>query len=152
MNEPVRRRTLAPVCAALALACSGPPAVDLVEIRDARIEIEIADDQDAQALGLGERETLPWNRGMLLVYEEPTRVAIWMKGMRFDIDIVWIRDGRIIDMTWRAPHATPEPLPVYYPREAADRGGATPREQAHIAALDAWCDGDPATTLATANT
>lgn len=121
MTEPVRRRTLAPVCAALALACSGPPAVDLVEIRDARIEIEIADDQEAQALGLGERETLPWNRGMLLVYEEPTRVAIWMKGMRFDIDIVWIRDGRIIDMTWRAPHATPEPLPVYYPREAADR-------------------------------
>ncbi len=32
-------------------------------------------------------------------------------------------------------------------REAADRVGATPREQAHIAALDAWCDGDPATTL-----
>ncbi len=32
-------------------------------------------------------------------------------------------------------------------REAAGRVGATPREQAHIAALDAWCDGDPATTL-----
>ncbi len=32
-------------------------------------------------------------------------------------------------------------------REAARRIGATPREQAHIAALAAWCDGDPATTL-----
>ena len=32
-------------------------------------------------------------------------------------------------------------------RAAAGRVGATPREQAHIAALDAWCDGDPATTL-----
>jgi tetratricopeptide (TPR) repeat protein len=32
-------------------------------------------------------------------------------------------------------------------REAAGRIGATPREQAHIAALEAWCDGRPAETL-----
>jgi tetratricopeptide (TPR) repeat protein len=32
-------------------------------------------------------------------------------------------------------------------RDAAGRVGATPREQAHMAALEAWCDGDPATTL-----
>ena len=32
-------------------------------------------------------------------------------------------------------------------RDAAGRVGATPREQAHIAALDAWCDGRPAETL-----
>ena len=32
-------------------------------------------------------------------------------------------------------------------REAAGRVGATPRAPAHIAALAAWCDGDPATTL-----
>jgi tetratricopeptide (TPR) repeat protein len=33
-------------------------------------------------------------------------------------------------------------------RDAAGRVGATSREQSHMAALDAWCDGRPADTLA----
>ncbi len=32
-------------------------------------------------------------------------------------------------------------------RESAGRVGATPREQSHMAALDAWCDGKPAEML-----
>lgn len=121
MTEPVRHAVLrAALFAALLLACGRAPEVDVVEIRDAHVEVEIADSFEAKARGLGERDALAWGRGMLFVYSEASPVAIWMKGMRFDIDIVWIRDGRIVDMNWRAPHAAREPLPVYRPREAAD--------------------------------
>jgi uncharacterized membrane protein (UPF0127 family) len=43
-----------------------------------------------------------------------------MLEMRFDIDIVWIRDDRIVDVTRRALHDPTGELPVYRPREPAN--------------------------------
>ena len=73
-----------------------------VQIRDARVQVEIADTPETQQKGLGHRDELAWNQGMLFLFKRPKSANIWMKGMRFDIDIVWIRNGRIVDMQWRA--------------------------------------------------
>jgi uncharacterized membrane protein (UPF0127 family) len=74
-----------------------------VEIRGQRIEVEVAEDPATQAKGLGDRDSLAWDRGMLFVYEEPAFYAFWMKGMRFSIDIVWLRKGRIVDLDVNVP-------------------------------------------------
>jgi hypothetical protein len=57
---------------------------------------------------------------MLFVYAEPEPRGFWMPDMHFDIDIVWIRDGRIVHVEPDVPHAVSGPLPVYRPSEPAD--------------------------------
>jgi uncharacterized protein len=40
---------------------------------------------------------------MLFPYDRPAFYAFWMKGMRFSIDIVWIRGDRIVDIDSNVP-------------------------------------------------
>ena len=89
-------------------------------IRGRVVTLEIARTRAEQTQGLSDRASLDWHRGMLFVYDEPYFPSFWMRRMHFDIDIVWIRESRIVDMVWSAPHEVPEPLPIYHPRDAAD--------------------------------
>ena len=128
-----RRRLAAALGSALVLAaCSGggapPPdeaeADGWVTIRGERVAIEVVDDPASQRKGLGERDKLDWGRGMLFVYERMGFHRFWMKGMRFPIDIVWIRDGRIVFVSHRVPHEPGVPdreLRTYQSPEAVDR-------------------------------
>jgi hypothetical protein len=85
-----------------------------------RIQVEVADTPDRMARGLSGRTRLGEHRGMVFPYARAGRHGFWMVDMRFDIDIVWIREDRIVDVTSRAPHDPPGALPTYRPREAAD--------------------------------
>jgi uncharacterized protein len=44
---------------------------------------------------------------MLFVFARPQPIGIWMKDMRFSLDIVWIREGRIVQIEKQAPPLTP---------------------------------------------
>jgi uncharacterized membrane protein (UPF0127 family)/pSer/pThr/pTyr-binding forkhead associated (FHA) protein len=114
----------------LALGCGRGDEVETsaawVSVREHRVAVEIADTPEKQRLGLGGRSSLDWDRGMLFAYPHPGFYTFWMKGMRFDIDIVWIFRDRIVEIAHRVPHpggeqAGPEDrLPVYQPRQLAD--------------------------------
>ncbi|MGH7287601.1 MAG: DUF192 domain-containing protein [Myxococcota bacterium] len=84
------------------------------------IDAEIADTLARRQRGLSGRASLPAGQGMLFVYEEPGLHGFWMPDMHFDIDILWIRAGRIVHVESDVPHTASEPLPVYRPREPAD--------------------------------
>ena len=64
---------------------------------------------DGKRLGLGNRDELAWHDGMLFVYDEPAFLAFWMKRMRFDIDIVWIRERRIVGIEEFVPYPREDP-------------------------------------------
>ena len=89
--------------------CDSPDAATdatgaTVTIRRQSVDVEVVTSREAQALGLGGRDSLAWDSGMLFPYERPAFVSFWMKGMRFDIDIVWIRDQRVVGIAARVPH------------------------------------------------
>lgn len=114
----------------LALACgraepAAPAAPDVpprarVTIGIHVIDAEIADTPARKQRGLSGRASLPNGQGMLFAYEEPGLHGFWMPDMHFDIDILWMRAGRIVHIESDVPHAASEPLPVYRPREPAD--------------------------------
>lgn len=113
-----------------------------LEIRGQRVSVEIAETSEAQRKGLGGRDSLAWDRGLLFVYDEPGFYTFWMKGMRFDIDIIWIREQRIVDIHHQVPKPNPSPegrLPTYQPRELADRVLEVP---AGYARAHGWRPGD----------
>ncbi len=79
--------------------------------------LEVADTEAKRALGLGNRDTLCEDCGMLFILEKPTKAGFWMKNMRFSIDILWIKDGKII---YKKSNASPEETETFTPPEEAD--------------------------------
>ncbi len=60
------------------------------------IVAEVVKSPSEQRRGLGYRDQLKTNQGMLFVYDNPGVRSFWMKGMRFAIDIIWLRQGKIV--------------------------------------------------------
>lgn len=108
------------------------------------VVVEVARTEAEKVRGLSGRDGLPPGRGMLFVYETPVRPVIWMRGMRFPLDILWIQDGRVMDLVRGAvppdPGEPPElfapPQKVQYvlevPAGFADRYGVVPNDPVQI--------------------
>jgi uncharacterized protein len=67
-----------------------------LRVGSTRFTVEIVTSLKAQQLGLGYRDQLAEGHGMLFQYDSPGERIFWMKGMRFAIDILWIRSGQLI--------------------------------------------------------
>lgn len=78
---------------------------------------EIADTDEKRSLGLGERDALCASCAMLFTFDAPGAYGFWMMGMRFPLDILWLREGRIVHIE---RHLQPGDLTLRQPPEAAD--------------------------------
>jgi hypothetical protein len=88
----------------------------------ASFRLEIADTPEKRARGLGYREALPLDHGMLFLFEEAGYHTFWMQGMRFPLDILWIHEGLIVHIEQNLPPTSSvhKQLPVYRPAALAD--------------------------------
>jgi len=102
----------------------GPPPEAAVEIGGATVRADVADDEASRRRGLAGRAGLDDDEGMLFLLPDDSP-AFWMKGMRFPIDIVWIDDGRVVDVTADVPppreSESHTALPTYSPGRPANR-------------------------------
>lgn len=69
----------------------------------AELQVEIADTNEKRSKGLGFRESLATNSGMLFIHDSPKKYTYWMKGMNFPIDIMWIMEDEIADIIPNVP-------------------------------------------------
>lgn len=79
--------------------------------------LEVADTEEKRMLGLGKRDTLCDDCGMLFVFEKPGKYGFWMKDMHFHIDILWVKNGKII---YKKSNASPQETETFTPPEEAD--------------------------------
>lgn len=127
MERGTRRRARRPLIAAGILA---PLIAAAVWMRDGRdrlptvaletptgpVRVELADTPSARTKGLAGRDTLTEVDGLLLKWESPDRHPIWMKGMRFPLDLVWLdAGGRVVAVLTKVPPCGAEPCPLYEP-------------------------------------
>ena len=95
-----------------------------VKVGAAEVRVEVADTPAEQANGLSRRPPLDADEGMLFDFPRSSRQPFWMKDMRFPIDIVWIANGRVAQVSPRLPAPAPgtadADLPLYRPRQAID--------------------------------
>jgi uncharacterized membrane protein (UPF0127 family) len=102
------------------------PSSDQIQVRvgDATLRADVADDDAERARGLGGRDRLDRDGGMYFVLTGDAP-RIWMKGMRFPLDLIWIHDNRVVDVTARVPNEPPDTpeskLPIYSPSQPANR-------------------------------
>lgn len=90
-----------------------------LEVNGVSIFAEVAESPQARARGLSGRETLPELGGMFFTFDYPDLYGIWMKGMKFPIDIFWINKGHIVDLEEKvlppARKIADAFLPIYRP-------------------------------------
>ncbi|MXY46980.1 MAG: DUF192 domain-containing protein [Chloroflexi bacterium] len=85
------------------------PTGPYLTIGDARFSVLIADTPTLRSKGLGERDSLAEQTGMLFIFETGHASSFWMKGMRFPLDFVWIgEDCTVVDITENVQHAPPD--------------------------------------------
>ncbi len=83
--------------------------------------VDVAVTEQEKRRGLGYRDSLPPDRGMLFVYNQKGQYDFWMKGMRFPLDFMWIDGKNVVDITTNVPVATSESLPQYRPKVPVDK-------------------------------
>lgn len=95
-----------------------------VRIRNQIILADTAADEKSRERGLSGRDTLEINEGMLFRFDEAGVYSFWMKDMQFPIDIVWIRENRIVgfkESVPTEPYAAEGQLKRYFPPEPVDK-------------------------------
>lgn len=71
-------------------------------IAERTLSVETTLDPFSQAKGLSGRRSLSDSDGMLFIFSEPGIRHFWMVGMRFPLDIVWIREDAVIGIAYNA--------------------------------------------------
>lgn len=96
-----------------------------LEVNGHKIKIEIADTKEKRNKGLGGREVLKDDEGMLFIFDDLKKHSFWMKGLSFPLDFIWIRDNTVVDIILNAkPPVTGQKdgdLPIYLPKEDVNR-------------------------------
>ncbi len=92
----------------LAFSCTSTPTGRCIR------KLDIADTTQERARGLGGRDDYPSNRAMLFVLDNEDYQGIWMKDMRFSIDIYWLDADKTIISSLK--NISPDSYPqVFYP-------------------------------------
>ncbi len=92
-----------------------------LKIGEHEFRVEVAKDDAGRIRGLSGRESLAPGQGMLFIFDTAGNHGFWMKGMKFPLDIVWIRDNRVVGITQNIPISNKLFPPAYYPPEPIDR-------------------------------
>lgn len=63
-------------------------------IAETSVKIEVADSKSERERGLSGQEYIDSDQGLYFIYEDTDYHGIWMKEMKFAIDIIWISDNQ----------------------------------------------------------
>jgi len=93
-----------------------------ITINGHNLQVTVAASRKEQEVGLSETTSLPQNQGMIFIFEKPDYYAFWMKNMKLPIDIIYIKNDKIVTIHNNAvpPKGEENPI-VYTPTEASDK-------------------------------
>ena len=75
-----------------------------VKIDDVVLDVQIADTDPRRARGLMFQDMLPYDEGMLFVFDGSDRRSIWMLNMQFSLDIIWLdEEGNVVHIEKDVP-------------------------------------------------
>jgi hypothetical protein len=67
-----------------------------ISVSGVPVYVKIADTEALRERGLSGTVSLPANQGMLFMFDREGYYAMWMKDMRYSLDIIWISEQGII--------------------------------------------------------
>lgn len=94
-----------------------------IELKDQKLNVLVARDEWHRQRGLGKRESLEKNDGMIFFFSDFGKHAFVMRDIKFPIDIVWFNKGEAVDFAPNVPLEPGKPeqdLKRYLPRQDAN--------------------------------
>ncbi len=94
-----------------------PPAHDnapYVTICGTDIMVELATSTAAVQKGLSGRLSLAPDNGMLFIFAKPAIYRFWMPDMYFPLDMIWIDNGRVVDISKNVTTTFNPASPIFY--------------------------------------
>jgi len=93
-----------------------------ITINNHIFNLEVAKTTKEQEIGLAKYDSIPQNFGMLFPFEKPRFYSFWMKNMKFPIDIIFIRNDKIVTIFKNVSPAklNNEQLPIYRTQKLSD--------------------------------
>lgn len=94
----------------------------IATIGNHKFNLLLAKSDKEREVGLSEKSSLLKDSGMLFLFDRPDYLSFWMKNMKFSIDIIYIKNKRIITIVRNAqpPKSPQTSLVIYKPDEPAD--------------------------------
>ncbi len=91
-------------------------------INNHKIKLIVAKNGEEQEIGLSKYSLLPKDEGMIFPFKSAGKYRFWMKNMKFPIDIVYIKNKKVVTVFENAqpPKNKAENPPIYEPTETAD--------------------------------
>lgn len=90
-----------------------------IQVGESIFSVEVVDTATKRNKGLSGRESLATGSGMLFIFPETKVYQFWMKGMKFPLDMIFIREGKVVDVLKNIPNPSAEQsdqsLPIYQP-------------------------------------
>lgn len=102
------------------------PYTKKIKVKNNLLFVEIMDTEEKREQGLSNRAKLTDTQGMLfdLRTSNVARPQFWMKDMLFNLDLIWIKNGLVVDITKNAlaPEVNTKlnELPLYKPNSDID--------------------------------
>ena len=85
-----------------------------VELGGRSFDVEIAETQEKQALGLMFRDNMPADQGMLFIFANEARRSFWMKNTRIPLDIMYFdKELRMVSISADTPPCRVSRCPSY---------------------------------------
>lgn len=89
-----------------------------VKIGKEKYRLYVSDTEPKRMRGLSEVASMPNNQGMLFIFEEPDTYGFWMKDMKFPLDMIFLRESKVVDLKENVLETSfPQ---IYYPITAVD--------------------------------
>lgn len=101
------------------------PKSEQLLVGNTKINATVANTEAERSKGLGGTENLASDSGMLFTFDKQDKYAFWMKGMKFALDFIWIKDDEVVEVTENVPNP-PEgtkdaDLTIYQAKEAVNK-------------------------------
>lgn len=82
----------------------------ILKINDTEYTVALAQSDERKELGLSFVESMPANQGMAFIYKDADIHLFWMKDTNFDLDFIWVRNGKVVEVT---PYVSSKPIDQY---------------------------------------
>ena len=75
-----------------------------IKVDDVPLQVMIADTEPRRVRGLMFEDQLPYDQGMIFVFEESGLYSLWMLNMQFSLDMIWFnQDGEVVHIEKNVP-------------------------------------------------
>lgn len=92
-----------------------------VDVRK-KLVLDVADTDATRELGLGGRDAMAQDHGMIFNFGASGIYPFWMKGMKFPLDIIWINKGIVQEVVRLNPPVNAKVMPdTHTPIHQADQ-------------------------------